>query len=123
MDLQFTGPTTSAGSFVASGAVADAGSADVRNLSITPIGQSDTGRLSGTETYTSPRGTIVTRFSGIAFPLSTPHGVGTGVFEIVSGSGDYAGARGRGVFEIVVDSAGNHLIGTEIGTVEQRTGR
>src|SRR5215467_5217200 len=86
MNLHLTGPSTSAGTFVASGAIEDAGVADVRDLSITSVGRSDTGRLSGTETYRSDRGTIVTRFAGIAFPLSSLHEVGIGRFEVVSGT-------------------------------------
>ncbi len=94
MNLHFTSPNTTAGTFVASGAIADAGLADVRDLSLTPIGRTDTARLSGTETYSGDRGTIVTRFEGIAFPLSSPHEVGIGRFEIVLGTGAYAGVSG-----------------------------
>ncbi len=118
MNLHFTGPDTTAGTFVVSGAVADSGTADVRDLTITPAGPADTGRLSGTETYMGQQGTIVTRFQGDAFPLSGPHEVGTGRFEIVSGTRAYAGLSGQGTFEIVVDATTNQLIGTEVATVE-----
>jgi hypothetical protein len=116
MNLHLTGPDTSTGTFVASGAVADSGSADVRDLTITPT-SADSGRLSGTETYTGQRGTIVTRFQGTAFPLSSPHEVGVGQFEILSGTGAYSGIHGYGVFEIVVDQSTNQLIGTELASV------
>src|SRR5438552_18903139 len=66
MNLHLTSPNTSAGAFVASGAVADSGTADVRDLTITPAGPADTGRSSATETYTGQQGTIVTRFQGEA---------------------------------------------------------
>ena len=119
MNLQLTGPATSAGTFVVSGAVADSGTVEVQHLTITPIGHSDHGALSGIETYTGQLGTIVTRFDGIAFPLSSPHQVGLGHFEIVSGTGAYVGLTGHGTFEIVVDAASNQLIGTEIANVRQ----
>ena len=112
----FHRPDTTAGTFVVSGAVADSGAAEVRDLTITP-GSADSGRLSGTETYNGQQGTIVTRFQGVAFPLSSPHGVGIGQFEIVSGTGAYAGLGGHGTFEIVVDKTTNQLIGTEIASV------
>jgi hypothetical protein len=117
MNLHFTGSDTTAGTFVASGAIADSGTADVRDLTITPAGPADTGRLSGTETYTGQQGTIVTRFEGEAFPLSSPHEVGVGRFDVVSATGAYAGLSGQGTFEIVVDATTNQLIGTEVGTV------
>src|SRR5438552_13914830 len=117
MNLRSPGPSTSAGAFVASGAVADSGTVDVRDLTITPAGPADTGRLSGTETYSGQQGTIVTRFQGEAFPLSSPHEVGIGRFEIVSGTGAYAAISGQGTFEIVVDATTNQIIGTEVATV------
>lgn len=117
MNLHLTSSNTSKGTFVASGALADSGTADVSELTITPAGRGDTGRLSGTETYTSQRGTIVTRFEGVAFPLSSPHEVGVGRFVIVSGTDAYAGVSGYGTFEIVVDATTNQLIGTEDGNV------
>jgi hypothetical protein len=86
MNLHFTGATTTAGTFVASGAINDSGTADVQHLALVPIGNSDSARLSGDETYTSANGTIVTHFDGIAFPLSNAHAVGKGRFQIVSGT-------------------------------------
>jgi len=118
MNLHFTGSDTTAGAFVASGAVADSGTADVRDLTITPAGPADTARLSATETYTGQHGTIDTRFQGEAFPLSSPHEVGIGRFDIVSGTGAYAAISGHGTFEIVVDATTNQLIGTEVATVQ-----
>ena len=117
MNLHFTGPDTTAGTFVASGAVNDSGTADVQHITIVPIDNSDQGRLSGLETYTGESGTIVTRFEGIAFPLAGPHSVGLGQFEIISGTGAYAGLTGHGTFQIIVDAASNQLIGTETASV------
>jgi len=69
--------------------------------------------------YSGERGTIVTHFEGIAFPFSSPHEVGIGRFEIVSGTGAYAGISGHGTFKIVVDVGSNQLIGTETADVER----
>jgi hypothetical protein len=119
MNLHFTGATTTAGTFVASGAISDSGTADVRNLALVPIGNSNSARLSGDETFTSANGTIVTHFDGIAFPLSNPHAVGKGQFQIISGTGAYAGLKGQGTFLIVVDPTSNQLTGTEEGSASQ----
>jgi hypothetical protein len=119
MNLHFTGPNTTAGTFVVSGAITDSGTVAVQHIAIVPIGTSDEGRLSGAETYTGQLGTVVTRFDGIAFPLSSSHQVGLGRFEIVSGTGAYNGLTGHGTFQIVVDPTSNQLIGTEIATVRQ----
>lgn len=118
MNLHFTGPTTTAGTFVASGAVADSGTASVDGLSIVPGPDGIDGRLSGRLTFTGAHGTIATRFEGDAFPVVAVHGVGVGRFDIVSGTGAYAGLTGCGSFQIVVDSSSNELIGTETGSVQ-----
>jgi hypothetical protein len=119
MNLHFTGATTTAGTFVASGAVTDSGTAAVEHLALVPIGNSDAAKLSGDETFTSQNGTIATHFDGIAFPLSDPHQVGKGRFQIVSGTGAYAELRGQGTFLIVVDPISNQLIGTEEGSASR----
>ena len=117
MNLHFTGPDTSAGTFVVSGALADSGTVTVEHIAIVPNADGDQGRLSGLETYTGQSGTIVTRFDGVAFPLSSPHQVGLGQFQIISGTGAYADLTGHGTFQIVVDAASNQLIGTETASV------
>jgi hypothetical protein len=117
MNLSFTSPTTTAGTFVASGAVSDAGEAAVENLALVPIGHSDSAQLSGDEQFTSADGRIDTHFDGVAFPLSNPHQVGKGRFTIVSGTGAYVGLRGQGTFTIVVDPISKELVGTEEGSV------
>ena len=116
-ELRFTGPTSTAGTFVASGAVDDAGASTVEGLALVPFGRHDQAKLSGTQTFAGAEGTIVTRFHGIASDISEPHQSGEGRFWIVSGTGAYAGIRGGGRFTIVVDAAGNRLIGTEEGRV------
>src|SRR5439155_12772180 len=57
MNLHFTGPDASAGTFVVSGAVADSGTVAVEHIAIAPTGNSDQGTLSGVETYTGQLGT------------------------------------------------------------------
>jgi len=120
--LQFTGPGTTAGTFVASGAVADAGTTTVDNLAVVPVGRRDRGRLSGRQVFTGSRGTIVTRFTGVAKHISREHQSGQGRVRIVSGTGAYENLRGRGTFTIVVHTppGGNSLIGTEQIRVRRR---
>ena len=119
-ELHFVGETSTAGTFVASGDVDDAGTSTVSDLAVEPFGHRDRGRLSGRQEFAGARGTIVTEFEGVASDISEPHQSGAGRFRIVSGTGDYAGARGGGRFTIVVDAVGNHLIGTEEGRVRSR---
>jgi hypothetical protein len=114
-ELRFTGPTTTAGTFHASGFVDDSGESTVSDLALEPFGNRDRARLSGVQTFTSDNGTIVTKFRGVAHDISQQHQYGLGRFRIVSGTGDYAGLKGRGRFTIVVDVAANRLIGTEKG--------
>jgi len=118
--LQFTGPSSTAGTFVASGEVDDAGTSTVSELAVQPFGSRDRGRLSGRQTFAGEHGTIVTDFDGVARDISQPHQYGEGRFRIVSGTGDYAGARGGGRFTIVVDAGGNRLIGMEEGRIHVR---
>lgn len=120
MNLHFTGPNSTAGTFVMSGSVEDAGESHVENISLVPIGNTDMARLTGDQTYVGAKGTIATRFEGRAFPLSSPHQVGRGRVTILSGTGAYAGLTGRLTFLIVVDASSNQLIGTAEGSVNNR---
>ena len=117
MSLHFTGPDTTAGTFVVSGALEDSGTSSVENIAIVPIGSGDKANLSGDQTFSGSKGTIVTHFQGVAFPLSSPHQVGRGHVEILSGTGAYVGVGGHATFLIVVDALSNQLIGTEEGSV------
>jgi hypothetical protein len=116
-ELRFTGPTTTAGTFVASGAVDDAGASSVSDLSLVPFGHRDRAHLSGVQTFEGALGTLTTRFEGIASDVSQPHQYGQGRFRIVDATGAYEDLSGHGTFTIVVDAAGNRLIGTETGQV------
>ncbi len=51
----------------------------------------------------------------LAGPLDDVHQTGKGTFEIVGGTGAYAGIKGQGTFLIVVDASTNQLIGMEDG--------
>jgi hypothetical protein len=117
ISLHFTGPTTSAGAFVMSGEVEDSGASTVDHIALVPIGNTDTARLSGDQTYVGQKGTIFTHFEGRAFPLSSPHQVGKGRVDILGGTGAYAGIQGNATFLIVVDATTNQLIGTASGNV------
>lgn len=120
MNLHFTGPDTTAGTFVMSGTLEDSGASQVDQLRLEPIGNTDTARLSGNQSYVGSKGTILTRFEGKAFPLSSPHQVGRGRITFLSGTGAYAGIRGHARFLIVVDALSNQLIGTAAGNVRTR---
>ena len=113
--LHFTGPDSTAGTFVASGAVRDSGTSVVTHIALTPQGNQDDARLAGTQEFIGAKGSITTTFSGFAGPLNDPHQTGKGTFEIVGGTGKYAGIKGHGTFLIVVDASTNQLIGTEDG--------
>lgn len=116
-ELHLTGPDTARGTFIASGAVADFGTSDVQDLVFVPFSPQDRARESGEQTFTGTNGSIITRFSGIARDLSAPRQSATGRFTIVSGTGAYADLRGDGSYTVVVDIAGNHVVGTEVGHV------
>ncbi|HEV3096308.1 MAG TPA: twin-arginine translocation signal domain-containing protein [Candidatus Dormibacteraeota bacterium] len=119
-NLHGTGPTSTAGTFVISGRFQDSGTSSADNIAIVPIENSDRARLSGDQQFVGQQGTIFTHFKGVAFPTTSPHVVGEGGFAILSGTGAYAGVRGRGSFLIVVDQISNQFIGTETGNVEDR---
>lgn len=113
--LHFTGPDSTAGTFVASGTVRDSGTSIATHIALTPQGTQDDARLTGTQEFVGAKGSITTTFSGLAGPLTDPHQAGKGTFEIVDGTGAYTGIRGHGTFLIVVDASTNQLIGTEDG--------
>jgi hypothetical protein len=115
--LHFTGPTTSAGTFVMSGEIEDSGTSAVDHIAVVPIGNSDMARLSGDQTYVGQNGTIFTHFEGHAFPATGPHAVGKGRVDILGGTGAYAGIDGNATFLVVVDQTTNQIIGTSSGNV------
>ena len=114
-NLHFTGPDSTAGTFVASGAVRDSGTSVVTHIALTPQGNQDDAGLTGTQEFIGAKGSITTTFSGFAGPLNDPHQTGKGTFEILGGTGEYSNIKGHGTFLIVVDTSTNQLIGTEDG--------
>jgi hypothetical protein len=113
--LQFTGPDSAAGTFVASGAIRDSGTATVTNIMLTPQGNQDDARLTGRQTFVGQEGSITTTFRGLAGPLTDVHQAGKGTVDIVGGTGAYAGIKGHATFLVVVDLSTNQIIGTEDG--------
>jgi hypothetical protein len=113
--LHFTGPDSTAGTFIASGAIEDSGSSVATGVTLTPLGHQSDAKLSGTQVFAGAEGTITVMFKGLAGPLTSPHQTGRGTFEIVSGTGTYADLKGHGTFLIVVDTSTNQLIGTVEG--------
>jgi hypothetical protein len=108
------GPGGTAGTFVASGAVRDAGTA-MGSSTVTPFGNGDDGRLEGTVTLAGALGTITEEFSGIAGPLGMPHTAAQGTFRIVSGTGAYADLTGQGTFTTVADFSTNQAVRIDVG--------
>jgi hypothetical protein len=114
-NLHFTGPDSTAGTFIVSGTLRDSGTSTVEDLAIEPLGRRDKGRLSGVQRFEGANGTIVTRFRGIARDISNRHQWAKGRFKIVDATRQYAGLRGGGRFTVVVDTQANQLLGTELG--------
>jgi hypothetical protein len=108
------GPGGTAGTFVASGAVRDAGTVTGRST-VTPFGNGDDGRLEGTLTLVGALGTITEEFSGIAGPLGIPHTAAQGTFRIVGGTGAYADITGQGTFNTVADFSTNQAVRIDDG--------
>ena len=108
------GPGGTAGTFVASGAVRDAGTVTGRST-VTPVGNGDDGRLEGTLTLVGALGTITEESSGIAGPLGIPHTAAQGTFRIVGGTGAYADITGQGTFTTVADFSTNQAVRIDDG--------
>jgi hypothetical protein len=113
--LGFTGQTTSAGTFTAAGGVDDAGNSSAA-FTLTPVG-GDRARLEGTQTLVGSHGRITISFRGPAGPLSSRRQFGRGRCRLVSGTGAYAGIRGRCRFVVAVDIGAGTLTGTFDGKV------
>ena len=111
------GPGGTAGTFIASGAVRDAGTATGRST-VTPFGDGGDGRLEGTITLVGALGTITEEFSGMAGPLGMPHTAAHGTFELVGGTGAYAGISGHGTFTTVADFSTNQAVRIDVGAAD-----
>ncbi len=92
-----TGAGTQAGTFVSAGAVNDAGSA-AATFTLVPAG-GGCGSLTGTHVMTGAAGTISIYTDALACPFppsSPPRSFVRGRWEVVGGTGAYAGLGGKG---------------------------
>jgi hypothetical protein len=114
VDLHFTGPASSAGTFVAAGSVRDSGSVVVSQTFVQQ-GNQDDARLTGTQVFTGQKGSFTATFKGLTGPLNDPHQAATGTFAISGGTGAYAGLQAHGTFTVVIDFPTNQIVGTQVG--------
>jgi hypothetical protein len=92
-----TGEGTQAGTFVAAGAVNDAGSSTAV-FRVTP-GQGGCGELTGPHTFTGANGTITVFTTADVCPFpppNPPRSWARGKWRIIGATGGYAGLRGHG---------------------------
>jgi hypothetical protein len=92
-----TGAGTQAGSFVSAGAVNDAGTAAATFTLVAAGG--GCGTLEGTHVFTGSGGTLSVRTEALACPFppaSPPRSFVRGRWEVVGGTGAYAGMTGTG---------------------------
>lgn len=105
-----TGEGTEAGTFVAAGAVNDAGSSTAEFRIIPAAG--GCGIVTGPHTYTGEHGTITvfTRAAVCPFPPPTPpRSFARGKWHVVGATGDYAGLRGKGKIFATADFTNGEL--------------
>jgi hypothetical protein len=107
----FTGPNSDAGTFSAAGAVSDSGA--VRDTFTVTPGKDDEASLDGIQILAGTLGTITTHFEGTIFPASGPRSIAEGTAVILSGTGAYAGLRGKNTFLGVIDGTNGTATITE----------
>jgi hypothetical protein len=107
-DENFTSETTIDGTTTLAGAFSDAGA---RHQDFTTTVHGNEVIVTGTINITGSLGTLNTQFTG-AIPNngSNPNLI-EGVESITSGTGIYAGARGKGTFEATVDFVTFNIVG------------
>lgn len=116
-----TGEGTQAGTFVAAGAVNDAGSATA-TFRVTP-GEGGCGVLTGPHTFTGAGGTITvfTTASVCPFPPpNPPRSFARGKWRVVGATGAYAGLRGHGSIVATADFATGEITIARDGRVGGR---
>jgi hypothetical protein len=117
-----TGNGTQAGTFVAAGAVNEAGTATAV-FRVVP-GENGCGVLTGPHTFTGARGTITvfTRASICPFPPpappTPPRSYARGSWRIVAATGAYAGLSGRGSIVATADFTNGQITIARDGTVQ-----
>lgn len=97
----FTSQSTAVGTFSAAGALNDSGTLSATFTTVP--GKNDTRRADGTSILTGGLGTLTMDFTVISFAASNPRRVFEGSFEIVGGTGAYAGLTGAGKIVGVID--------------------
>src|SRR5690348_15478215 len=90
--LNFTGPTTAAGTFSIAGAFSDSGTVTA-TFTATP-GKDNTAIFTGDETHVGGQGTISVHFTAVAYPASDPREFATAKEVVTAGTGAYAGLVG-----------------------------
>jgi hypothetical protein len=107
-DENFTSNTTIDGSTTLAGAFSDLGT---RHEDFTTTQHGNEVIVTGTVNITGSQGTLNTQFVGrIPANGSNPNLI-EGVESITSGTGIYAGARGRGTFEATIDFNTGNIVG------------
>ena len=115
-----TGEGTQAGTFVAAGAVNDAGSATAV-FRVTP-GEDGCGVLTGPHTFTGAGGTITvfTKAAICPFPPPTPpRSFARGTWRIVASTGAYSGLHGHGKVIATADFTTGQITIARDGNVDR----
>ena len=118
--MQVTGPTSQAGTFVATGAINDAGSGTAE------FAVDANGVLTGTHTLQGANGTLVieTRANISPFPPpNPPRAAAIGRWRLLSGTGEYEGFRGSGRIYATADFTTGQITIMRIGHVRPGSSR
>lgn len=107
-DENFTSNNTIDGTTTLAGAVSDKGS---RHEDFTTSVHGNEVIVTGSVTITGGQGTLVTQFTGAIPNNNSNPTLIEGVESITSGTGIYAGARGRGTFEATIDFDTGNIVG------------
>jgi hypothetical protein len=115
-----TGEGAQQGTFVAAGAVNDAGVATA-TFQLTP-GSNGCSVLKGAHTFTSATGTITVFTKGLLCPSSTlnpPRSFASGTWRVTGASGAYAGLHGHGKIVATADFTTGEITIARDGEVER----
>ena len=97
----FTGPSTQSGTFSIAGALSDTGEVEA-TFTVTPSGDSSA-VLEGDHVLQGSLGTLVVRTRARVYPFPAPRVFVIGKWNVVSGTGAYAGMEGGGSVKAVGD--------------------